>query len=305
MNEYALGKVRYSMIRSMTAYGRAKKQLGGRDILVEIRSVNNRYLDCTVKTSKLFGFLEERAKNYIMAKGISRGKVDVYIGVDVLESGGVEIELDTAYAESYLNALKKLGETFGLTNDITLMRVAQNHEVFSVKKADEDIEAEWQNVLPVLDEALDAFLAERAREGENMRADIAEKKARVMALAAEIAPLSREDVEKQFASLSERIRALAGEIPLDENRLLTECGIYADKIAIDEELVRLDSHFKAFDEILASGEPVGRKLDFLLQEINRETNTIGSKCCDSRIAKLVIEMKSELEKIREQIQNIE
>lgn len=293
------------MIRSMTAYGRAKRQIGGRDILVEIKSVNSRYLDCTVKTSRLFGFLEEKAKAYILAKGISRGKVEVFIGVDVLENDGVEIEIDRAYTESYINALKKLASEFELKDDISTMRVAQNQNVFSVKKADEDTEAEWQKVLPVMDEALAAFTAEREREGENMRADIAAKKERVKALAEQIAPISEENKAAQFASISERIRALAGDIPLDENRLLTECAIYADKIAVDEEIVRLASHFEAFDSFLGSSEPIGRKLDFLLQEMNRETNTIGSKSNDSRIAKLVIEMKSELEKIREQIQNIE
>lgn len=293
------------MIRSMTAYGRAKRQIGGRDILVEIKSVNSRYLDCTVKTSRLFGFLEEKAKAYILARGISRGKVEVFIGVDVLENDGVEIEIDRAYTESYINALKKLSADFGLKDDISTMRVAQNQNVFSVKKADEDTEAEWQKVLPVMDEALAAFTAEREREGENMRADIAAKKERVKALAGQIAPISEENKAAQFAFVSERIRALAGDIPLDENRLLTECAIYADKIAVDEEIVRLASHFEAFDSFLRSSEPVGRKLDFLLQEMNRETNTIGSKSNDSRIAKLVIEMKSELEKIREQIQNIE
>lgn len=293
------------MIRSMTAYGRAKRQIGGRDILVEIKSVNSRYLDCTVKTSRLFGFLEEKAKAYILARGISRGKVEVYIGVDVLENDGVEIEIDRAYTESYINALKKLASEFELKDDISTMRVAQNQNVFSVKKADEDTEAEWQKVLPVMDEALAAFAAEREREGENMRADIAAKKERVKALAGQIAPISEENKAAQFASISERIRALAGDIPLDENRLLTECAIYADKIAVDEEIVRLASHFEAFDSFLCSSEPIGRKLDFLLQEMNRETNTIGSKSNDSRIAKLVIEMKSELEKIREQIQNIE
>ena len=217
----------------------------------------------------------------------------------------MEIDIDRAYTESYINALKKLASEFELKDDISTMRVAQNQNVFSVKKADEDTEAEWQKVLPVMDEALAAFTAEREREGENMRADIAAKKERVKALAEQIAPISEENKAAQFASISERIRALAGDIPLDENRLLTECAIYADKIAVDEETVRLASHFEAFDSFLCSSEPIGRKLDFLLQEMNRETNTIGSKSNDSRIAKLVIEMKSELEKIREQIQNIE
>ena len=293
------------MIRSMTAYGRAKRQIGGRDILVEIKSVNSRYLDCTVKTSRLFGFLEEKAKAYISQKGISRGKVEVFIGVDVLETDGIDIEIDRAYTESYLAALRRLCDEFSLRDDISVMRVAQNQNVFSIKKADEDTEAEWQKVLPVMEEALAAFTAEREREGERMRDDICGKKARVKALAEEIAPISEQNKAAQFVQISEKIRALAGDIPLDENRLLTECAIYADKIAIDEEIVRLASHFDAFDKIIEADEPVGRKLDFLLQEMNRETNTIGSKSNDARIAKLVIEMKSELEKIREQIQNIE
>ena len=186
------------------------------------------------------------------------------------------------------------------------MRVAQNRDIFAVKKAEEDTEAEWEALRPFLDEALDVFIAARNAEGENLRKDITEKKERVKELAALIPPLSLEDVKKQYEKMTERIKALVGDtVPLDESKLITECAAYADKIAVDEETVRLDSHFGAFDEILRSEEPVGRKLDFLLQEMNRETNTIGSKVCDAEIARIVVEMKSELEKIREQIQNIE
>jgi uncharacterized protein (TIGR00255 family) len=186
------------------------------------------------------------------------------------------------------------------------MRVAQNRDIFAIKKAEEDAEAEWQALLPTLNEALDAFIAAREREGENMRRDISEKKARVKELAEKIAPLSRADAENQYQKMRERIHALVGDtVPLDEAKLITECAVFADKIAVDEETVRLASHFEAFDNILKSEEPVGRKLDFLLQEMNRETNTIGSKACNVEIAKIVVEMKSELEKIREQIQNIE
>ncbi|MBQ7308855.1 MAG: YicC family protein [Clostridia bacterium] len=293
------------MIKSMTGYGRAKKEIGGRDILVEIKSVNNRYLDCTVKLPRLFGFLEEKIKSFLSAKGISRGKVEVFVSIDILEEVGISVELDRAYAESYIAALRRLSEEFGLTNDISVMSVAANRDIFTVRKAGDDMEREWANVLPVLEEATDAFIASRLREGENMKADILSKKARVEELAAKIAPLSAEDIKNQYAKLEARIKNLLGDVSVDESRLITECAVFADKVAIDEELVRLASHFEAFDNILLSDEPVGRKLDFLLQEINRETNTIGSKACDVNIAKLVVEIKSELEKIREQIQNIE
>ena len=293
------------MIKSMTGYGRAKREIGGRNILVEIKSVNNRYLDCSIKVPKIFGFLEDKIKSYLSAKGISRGKLEVYVSIDILEEIGISVELDTAYATSYIAALRRLSEEFGLTNDITTMAVAANRDIFSVKKADEDMEREWNNLLPVLEEATSAFIASREREGANMKADIEAKKSRVMDLAAKIAPLSEADVKNQYAKIEARIKQLIGDVSVDEARLITECAIFADKIAIDEELVRLASHFEAFDGILASNEPVGRKLDFLLQEINRETNTIGSKACDVAIAKIVVEIKSELEKIREQIQNIE
>ena len=293
------------MIKSMTGYGRAKREIGGRNILVEIKSVNNRYLDCSVKVPKIFGFLEDKIKSYLYAKGISRGKIEVYVSIDILEEIGISVELDTAYAASYIKALRRLSEEFGLTNDISTMAVAANRDIFSVKKADEDMEREWNNLLPVLDEATAAFIASREREGANMKADIEAKKCRVMELAAKIAPLSEADVKNQYAKIEARIKQLIGDVAVDEARLITECAIFADKVAIDEELVRLASHFEAFDGILATDEPVGRKLDFLLQEINRETNTIGSKACDVAIAKIVVEIKSELEKIREQIQNIE
>ncbi len=294
------------MIRSMTAFGRATGKAPGRDIIVEIKSVNNRFFDCSVKLPRLFAFLEDNVKKQIAARGIARGKVDVYITIDVTDTAGVEVEIDKTYAKSYIAALRKLSEEFGLPCDITTMRVAANRDIFAIKKAEEDAEAEWQALLPVLNAALDAFIAAREREGENMRRDIAEKKANVKSLAEKIAPLSERDKAEQYEKMKERIRDLVGDgISLDETKLITECAVYADKVAVDEEIVRLASHFEAFDNILAAEEPVGRKLDFLMQEMNRETNTIGSKACDVEIARIVVEMKSELEKIREQIQNIE
>ena len=294
------------MIRSMTAFGRATGKAPGRDIIVEIKSVNNRFFDCQVKLPRLFSFLEDNVKKQISARGIARGKVDVYITIDVTDTAGIEVELDRTYARSYIAALKKLSEEFDLPCDITTMRVAQNRDIFAVKKAEEDAEAEWQALLPVLNAALDAFIEARNVEGENMRRDISEKKANVKALAEKIAPLSKKDIENQYEKLKERIRSLVDDtVELDQSKLITECAVFADKVAVDEEIVRLSSHFEAFDSILQSNEPVGRKLDFLLQEMNRETNTIGSKACDMEIARIVVEMKSELEKIREQIQNIE
>jgi uncharacterized protein (TIGR00255 family) len=294
-----------SMIKSMTGYGRAKKEIGGRNILVELKSVNNRYLDCTVKLPKLFGFLEEKIKSYISSKGISRGKVEIFVSIDILEEIGVSVELDRAYAKSYIDALKTLAAEFDLPNDISVMSVAANRDIFAVKKADEDMDREWANVLPVLEEATAAFVASREREGANLKADILSKKANIEELVKKIAPLSEADVKNQYAKIEARIKQLLGDVTVDESRLITECALFADKVAIDEELVRLASHFEAFEQIVASNDPVGRKLDFLLQEINRETNTIGSKACDVAIAKIVVEIKSELEKIREQIQNIE
>lgn len=294
------------MIRSMTAYGRAKRETEERSVLVEIKSVNNRYFDCSVKISRLFGFLEEKIKSRLTERGISRGKIDVFVNIDIIENTGVEVELDRAYVKSYLDALRRLSEEFGLANDISTMRIAQNRDIFTVKKANEDIESEWQKFLPTLDEAIDAFIAARETEGANMKADILDKKARVEELVRKVAPLSQADIKGQFEKLQVRIAAIAGDsVAFDEGRLLTECALAADRLAIDEELVRLSSHFSAFDEIVESGEPVGRRLDFLLQEINRETNTIGSKANNAEIAKIVVEIKSELEKIREQIQNIE
>lgn len=294
------------MVYSMTAFGRARKDTEERSVTAEIKSVNNRFLDVTVKLPRLFGYLEEKVKSRIAERGISRGKIEVNISIDVLSNDGVEVFLDKAYTDSYIKALKKIASDYGLKDDISVSSVALNPSIFSVKKAGEDTEKEWKTVQPVLDEAIDMFLSERLREGNNMKNDIMEKKKNVMSLAEQIAPLSKADVESQLEKLKVRIKELVGsEVPLDESRLITECAIMADRLAIDEELVRLSSHFSSFDEIVNSDGPVGRKLDFLLQEINRETNTIGSKVNDASIAKIVVEMKSELEKIREQIQNIE
>ena len=295
------------MLRSMTAFGRATGSAEGKNFVCEIKSVNIRYFDCSVKLPRSYGFLEEKVISFMKGSGISRGKLDVYIGVEVTESVGAVVELDTGYAEAYVKALRKLRDTMSLSDDISTMSVAQNRDVFIVKKPEEDIERDWEMLLPVLTEALSKYNASREKEGANLRADLILKKEKLVSLTKKIAEIS----EKNIASYRERLEArlkqtLEGlDIQFDSNRILTECAIFADKIAIDEEMVRLSSHFTAFDEAMNGDEPVGRRLDFLLQEMNREVNTSGSKSNDAEIAALVVEVKCELEKIREQIQNLE
>ena len=295
------------MIRSMTAFGRSKKCVGGKDITIEIRSVNNRFFDCSVKIPRSFSFLEEKIKPYLQANSISRGKVDVYIGIDVIDSPVPEITIDEGYATAYIKALQELAAKYPLEDDISVMKVAQNHDIFVIRKSEEDIEKEWADVREVLDEALEKFIAGRKREGENIEADIKLKVNHIASLVDKIESLSISDISGYREKLEARLREMLSDNKLvfEESRILTECAIFADKIAIDEEIVRLRSHFSAFNDILSANEPAGRKLDFLLQEMNRETNTIGSKCQNSSIARIVVEVKSEFEKIREQIQNIE
>jgi uncharacterized protein (TIGR00255 family) len=291
----------------MTAFARARKTVAGKDITVEIKSVNNRYLDANVKISRLYSFLEDKIKQYVQANGISRGKVEIYVNVDLLEQQGVEINLDTAYAQSYINALYKLRDTFGLHDDITVCKIASNREIFNVKKPEDDLEGDWNDIKEVLDIALADFLERRRTECENLLRNIREKIENIKGYLAQISENSDKDTHEYASKLEDRIKKFLSEntIEIDEQRILTEVAIFADRIAIDEELVRLDSHFGAFEDIVASNEPAGRKLDFLLQEMNRETNTIGSKASNSSTAHLVVNIKNELEKIREQIQNIE
>ena len=297
------------MIRSMTAFGRAVSNgtPDGKNITIELKSVNNRYLDITIKLPRMYSFLEDRVRQYIASRGISRGKLDVYIGVDVVENVGMTVDVDRALAKSYIDALKRLRDEFGLPDDISVMKVAENRDLFNIIKPEEDAEADWQMMLPVLQEAVDAFISVREVEGEKLKADILSKVEKIEGFAGEIKRLSEADTIAYRAKFEARLKSLIddNQIELNPNLVLTECAVYADRVAIDEELVRLSCHFDALRGIFNSDEPVGRKLDFLLQEINRETNTIGSKAMSAEIAALVVETKSELEKIREQIQNIE
>ena len=297
------------MLKSMTAFGRARGMSsdGALDITAEIRSVNSRYLDCTVRLSRMYAHLEDKVKAYLSEAGVTRGKVEVYIGVDVLEQRGMEVMLDREAARSYIAALEQLRDEFSLKDDISVMRVAANRDLFVVKKPEEDDDRDWGEIRAVLAQAVAGWNDMRTAEGENLCRDLLAKAEMIKAMAAQVKTLSEADIAGYPQKLEQRIRKFLADFDAEasEQRILTEAAIFADKAAIDEELVRLDSHFKAFAGIIASDEPAGRKLDFLVQEINRETNTIGSKAGDAQIAHLVVDMKTEIEKIREQIQNLE
>ena len=295
------------MAYSMTAYGRATLSSETKDFLVEIKSVNNRFFDCTVKLPPEYGFLEEKVKAYIQSKGVIRGKINVFIGINVLKDENTEILIDLGYAEKYLTALYRLRDKFCLKDDISVMRVAENKNIFSTVRADEDAEKLWNELCPVLDSAVDSFMQMRKAEGENLAADLISKTNQVYDFISFIKSHA-DDAQKRYKErLEMKLRQTLDTLNLetDSARILTECAIFADKTAIDEEIVRLESHFDAFSKTIRSDDGVGRKLDFLFQEVNREVNTIDSKVSDIELTKAVIEVKTLLEKIREQIQNIE
>ena len=295
------------MLKSMTAFGRASAQIDGRDISVEIRSVNNRFLDCSVRMPRQLGFSDDRIKPYITSHGVTRGKLDVSISVDFGTANNRSLTVDTEYADAYVAALNDLRERYGLRDDISVMTVAQDRNVFTVQKEEADEEKDFSDVCTVLSEALTSFLEARQAEGARIEADLRLKIEKIEKIVCEIEEISLNDIDGLRERIEERLRRVLAdlEVKAEESRVLAECAIYADRIAIDEELVRLRSHFKAFDDIMSSNEAAGRKLDFLMQEMNREINTIGSKCQNASAAQKVVDVKCELEKIREQIQNIE
>ena len=295
------------MIRSMTSFGRETALVNGKEITAEIKSVNSRFLDLNIKISKVFSYLEENVRGYLRDRGITRGKVDVYIGVDIVENVGVTLHLDESYARSYIEAVRELQSKFGLKDDITAMNIAQNRDIFTVDKPEEDMEKSWAEVLPVLEKAVDMFIAGKEREGEKLATDLVSKRNELEVMVGEIEKMSEKCTGGYMEKLEARLRQLLDDhnIKIDESRLLTECAIFADKVAVDEETVRLRSHLNEFDRIMTSGEPVSKPLDYLIQEINRETNTIGSKANDAEMAHKVVNMKNLIEKIREQVQNLE
>ncbi|MDD2268225.1 MAG: YicC family protein [Eubacteriales bacterium] len=292
------------MLRSMTGYGRVKKLADGRDIVVEVRSVNSRFLDTTVRLNRLYSPLEEKLKQ-LVSEYISRGKIEIYLSIDNISGEKTELTLNREYIEGYINALKTIKSDYGIPGNINLSMIASKTDAFNVKKLDEDMNEVWESVKCVAIEAFEAFNTMRSTEGQNLRADITKRMEEVAQTAERIKELSPKSVQAHNQKLRERVKTLLDGVDVDEARLISECAILADKLDITEELVRLKSHIDQFESILEEDNPTGRKLDFLLQEINREVNTCGSKANDNEIAKLVVEAKSELEKIREQVQNIE
>ncbi len=292
------------MIRSMTGYGRNEQTIDNFDVSVEIKSVNHRYSDYNIRVPKFYSFLEEKVKSHLQ-KNISRGKVDVFISVYKTVDDSKEILLNSSLAESYITALRTLATDFGIKDDISVSTVARYNDIFDVKHKDEDESQILNMVIAVLDSALEGFLEMRTREGEKLANDMLMRNNLIRNELKRIEEIAPQTVIEYREKIEQRIRELLANATIDENRLLTETAIYADKLSITEEIIRLSSHLDEFDLIMGQGEAVGRKLDFLLQEMNREINTIGSKSNNLDIAKIVVNIKSELEKIREQLQNIE
>lgn len=292
------------MIKSMTGYGRCEHIDESRKIVIDIRSVNHRYCDVSVKVPRSYAYLEEKIREY-MSGEISRGKVEVFVYIENYTNEEKVVTLDNVLAENYYNVLKELKETYNLRNDIGLSDLSRFSDIFITRHQEEDKDKVWEMVSDCLKGAVEDFVSMRMREGERLKENLLERADAIKSLIAEIEKRTPEIVSEYEKRLRERMEELLGDLKVDEGRLLTEVGIMADRVCIDEELVRLKSHFVELTKILALSEPVGRKLDFLVQEINRETNTIGSKANDFGIAKNVVEIKSEIEKLREQIQNIE
>ena len=292
------------MIRSMTGYGRAVQTIDGREITVELRSVNNRYLDCTVKLPRMFSFAEDSVKNRVKA-AVSRGKVDVYIGVNAVQTADVQVAVNRPVLESYLAALRQIETEYGVRDDVTVMSLARLPDVFSVEKTQEDEQKLTQDILSVAEEAISRYNAMRETEGAALEADLRGRAATILERVALVEQRSPATVAEYRERLRQKMQEVLQNTAIDEGRILQEAAIYADRIAVDEETVRLRSHLAQLGDMLTKGGAIGRKLDFLLQELNRETNTIGSKCNDLELSNIVVDMKAELEKIREQTPNIE
>lgn len=292
------------MIRSMTGFGREHKVIDGREYLVEIRSVNSRYYEFTAKLPRQYMYLEEKLKTLLKEK-ISRGKVEVSLSVYNIKSKETAVTVNDLVVENYVTAMREAGEKFGLKDDLSLNSIFKMTDAFNVVRADVDEEEIWLAVKETAEGALDKFVKMRETEGEKMKADILEKLSNIEAMIEKVCEYSPETVKAYRERLMAKMTEILENKQIEEQRILLEAGIFAEKIAVDEETVRLKSHFEQFRKMLDTEELVGRKLDFLVQELNRETNTIGSKAQDLRITRIVVDVKSEIEKIREQIQNIE
>lgn len=291
-------------MRSMTGFGRANGVIGGKEYLVEIRSVNSRYCELTVKLPRSLTYLEEKLKTLIKGT-VSRGKTEVYLSVTDVESRSTAVTVNIAVIKNYLEEMRRCGNELGLNDNLALSDIFRMTDAFTVIRTEADEEEIWAAVKSVAEQALEKFTEMREKEGEKLRTDVLEKLANIEKMTEEVEKQSPLTTEAYRKKLYDKMTEILEDKQIDEQRILTEAAIFAEKTAVDEETVRLHSHFKQFREMCDSTEPIGRKLDFMVQELNRESNTIGSKAQDVNITKLVIEMKSEIEKIREQIQNIE
>lgn len=292
------------MIKSMTGYGKSEQTIDSLNVTVEIKSVNHRYFEFSARVPREYGFLEEKLKKYCNSL-ITRGKVECYVSVEDLEERAMEVNVNETLAAGYVKALKELSERFGLKDDISAVTLSRYPDVITLHKASEDEERIWNAVKTVAETAVSKFIEMRETEGSKLRGDILSRADYIIECVEFIEGRSPETVREYNEKLKQRMKELLGDAAVDEQRLLNEAAIYADKIAVDEETVRLRSHISQLREFMNSSEAIGRKLDFLVQEINREANTIGSKAQDVDIAKKVIAIKAEVEKIREQVQNIE
>ena len=292
------------MIKSMTGYGSAKGTVEGLQITVELKSVNNRYLDASVRLPRSFLFAEDAVKSAVQ-KHISRGKVDVFVSVDASEAGEMSVKVNEPLLRGYLDAIRHIAEEYSLPNDATALAVSRFPDVLTVEKKELDADAITAGILEITEQALHDFDAMRQREGQKLRDDVLDRLGTIDALVSAVEKASPETVSAYRARLEAKMAEVLGTAGIDENRILAEAAIFADHIAVDEETVRLRSHMSQLKTMVNGNSPTGRKIDFLIQEFNREANTIGSKCQNSDIAHTVVDLKSEIEKIREQIQNIE
>ncbi len=292
------------MIRSMTGYGRHQQVVNGWDVTVEMKSVNHRFYEYSSRLPRTCGFLDDKLKSFLQ-QSIARGKVEVYVSLDAVETADSHVEVNVPLATAYYEALQKLAETVPVRDDCSVMGLSRFPDVLTVRKNETDEEAIWEAVQATAAVALEKFVAMREREGERLRDDVLSRRTFLLERVAMVEERSPQTVREHMDKITERMRELLGTATVDEQRLLTEAALFADKIATAEETVRLRSHLDQLQQLVCSSEPVGRKLDFLVQEINRETNTIGSKAQDLQLAQVVVDMKAEIEKIREQIQNIE
>ncbi|MEG1965145.1 MAG: YicC/YloC family endoribonuclease [Oscillospiraceae bacterium] len=292
------------MIRSMTGYGRSQQLINGRDITVEVKSVNHRYFEFSSRIPRAYAYLEEKLKAYVQ-KSVSRGKIDVNVTIITVEGDNTDVEINHELASAYIKALRELGKREILNDDISLSTISRFSDIFAIRKTSNDEEQIWNDVKAVSDKALESFISMREAEGERMKTDVLSRLLLIEESVEKVEEKSIKTVEAYREKLFLKLKEVLDDRNIDEHRILTEAAIFAEKVAVDEETVRLKSHLKQCREILEYKEAVGRKLDFLVQEFNREANTIGSKAQDIEIARIVINIKSEIEKIREQIQNIE